>query len=827
MFNGGFTLPASHPQMKGCESALWYDYKTGMSEFDYFGRLYTQIMLMSEKGWCGAKTQGQTGEEFLARIARVDDYAPGANPWRFVPSEDETVVSYDFESVEGSVVRNTSGNGYDALLNGLTLAENDGGSALRLDGSGYLSLPFDSLGYPYTAQFDLYVEEDTPADSVLFHGRDGTMYLNYRETGKIGYERKGYTYVFDYELYPGMWHQITLSCDQTDATLSIGGVPCASGEYYRMSAYRQSSSTFVLPVEEIGRGVRGMLDNFVLRRGSASVDEMLGLDAFSYTNLALNKPVEVSGLEVDDGRWTGDMAVDGDTATRVSFHYRDDAWLTVDLQDDYWISELQIHFVEHPAQYQVYLSSDGQTWRMVHEDLSCAEKTPGVDRITLPTAQQARYVKYQQVKMFQNEDGRFFSGNFSELEVWGADIRPAQQTLIQARQTLEGLSAASDSATITALTSMINCFEGLWDQGDLSALALGNQALRRQLAAINEGARANQPVDTALLTDLIQSPVNRELYSEDTLNSYLANYRYGLCVLLTLNSDQDAVDNAVDRILRSKASLKRMLCTVSSNREVYGDYRLESMLDGDIDTFAWTQPEQKEGDYILFTMKQLTPLFSLHYYAAINGSDLLQGADVQVSVDGQSWTTVGRLDSQLDQLVTFEPVIVKYARILITTPAPAWLKISEVVFNEAPDEDTLAGVIAKAGELDLGEYTDASGTNLTAVLSEAAALLERGSGTPAEIQLALDQIVDALYGLERKVCASIPYGDIDADQKITASDALMALQHSVRLITLEQERFVAGDVNGDKVIDAVDALLILQLSVKQISRFPVEMRSES
>ena len=70
------------------------------------------------------------------------------------------------------------------------------------------------------------------------------------------------------------------------------------------------------------------------------------------------------------------------------------------------------------------------------------------------------------------------------------------------------------------------------------------------------------------------------------------------------------------------------------------------------------------------------------------------------------------------------------------------------------------------------------------------------------------------------MCASIPYGDIDADQKITASDALMALQHSVRLITLEQERFVAGDVNGDKVIDAVDALLILQLSVKQIESIP-------
>ena len=826
MFDGGFTLPAAHPQMMGSESALWYDYKTGMSEFDYFDRLYTQIMIMSEKNWCGEKREGQTGKEFLERIDRVDDYAPGANPARFVPSEGEWVARYDFESVEGEVVRDGGANGYDALLHGLELVENDGGHALRLDGQGYLSRPFDSLGYPYTAQFDLYVEENPPADSVLFHGRDGTMYLNYQGTGKIGYERKGYAYVFDYDLYPGMWHSIALSCTSSDATLSVGGVPCASGVYYHMSAFRQSSSTFVLPTEEIGRGVKGRLDNLELRCGSASMDALMGLDAFEYANLALNKPVEVSGLEVDDGRWTGDMAVDGDTTTRVSFHYQDDAWLTVDLQDVYFINEIQIHFVEHPAQYQVYVSADGQSWNMVHEDLNCVEKSPGVDRIVLTSAQQARYVRYQQVKMFENEDGRFFSGNFSELQVYGAALGPAQQTLSDAKRALDSLTGPTDSATAAALSDMVSCFEGLLSHSDLSTVALASQALNRQLADVQAGVRAPEWPDTAELKDLLRSPAAQELYSDSTYNSYLANYRYGVCVLLNLTSDQAAVDNAVDRILRSRAALERVLCTVSSDREVYGDYRLENMLDGEIGTFAWTQPEQKQGEFILFTMKQLTPLFSLRYYAAPDGSDLLQGADVQVSADGVNWTTVGSLDSGLDQLVTFPPVLARYARILLTSSTPAWLKVSEVVFNESPDEAVLASVVAEVKALPAQDYTPLSYEVLSAAISQAEKLLEKTGATVEEIQLVLNQLLDGLYALEPASSTAVMYGDINADQAITAADALMALQHSVGLINLTPDEFQCGDVNSNGVVDAADALLILQHSVDLIDRFPVELRAD-
>ena len=67
---------------------------------------------------------------------------------------------------------------------------------------------------------------------------------------------------------------------------------------------------------------------------------------------------------------------------------------------------------------------------------------------------------------------------------------------------------------------------------------------------------------------------------------------------------------------------------------------------------------------------------------------------------------------------------------------------------------------------------------------------------------------------------AVTLGDINGDEKIDASDALVALQHSVQLTKLEGDKFVAADVNRNGVVDASDALLILQYSVHLITEFP-------
>lgn len=64
--------------------------------------------------------------------------------------------------------------------------------------------------------------------------------------------------------------------------------------------------------------------------------------------------------------------------------------------------------------------------------------------------------------------------------------------------------------------------------------------------------------------------------------------------------------------------------------------------------------------------------------------------------------------------------------------------------------------------------------------------------------------------------------DMDEENKITANDALLALQASVDKADLTDVQKLAAEVDGREGISANDALLILQYSVKKIDRFPIE-----
>ena len=67
----------------------------------------------------------------------------------------------------------------------------------------------------------------------------------------------------------------------------------------------------------------------------------------------------------------------------------------------------------------------------------------------------------------------------------------------------------------------------------------------------------------------------------------------------------------------------------------------------------------------------------------------------------------------------------------------------------------------------------------------------------------------------RATAAELParYGDVDRDGAVSPVDALLVLQHSVGLITLESGQLWAADLDQLVGANAADALLILQYSV--------------
>ncbi len=60
---------------------------------------------------------------------------------------------------------------------------------------------------------------------------------------------------------------------------------------------------------------------------------------------------------------------------------------------------------------------------------------------------------------------------------------------------------------------------------------------------------------------------------------------------------------------------------------------------------------------------------------------------------------------------------------------------------------------------------------------------------------------------------AIPFGDMDSDNKITASDARTVLRASVGLEELSAEKAFLADIDGDSSVTAADARLILRTSV--------------
>lgn len=148
-------------------------------------------------------------------------------------------------------------------------------------------------------------------------------------------------------------------------------------------------------------------------------------------NLALNKSVEVSGTEVNDGRFTGEMAVDGEVsnASRWSPAKQNNQWIVVDLGEEYSIDQIIINFSAVSPEYKVLVSttnSEEETdWTEVHSVSTEMNKSTGVAEVVnieMDSPVSARYVKYQQLQMWPHSNGQKYSSSIYELEVYSSDV---------------------------------------------------------------------------------------------------------------------------------------------------------------------------------------------------------------------------------------------------------------------------------------------------------------------------------------------------------------------------------------------------------------------
>jgi len=124
--------------------------------------------------------------------------------------------------------------------------------------------------------------------------------------------------------------------------------------------------------------------------------------------------------------------------------------------------------------------------------------------------------------------------------------------------------------------------------------------------------------------------------------------------------------------------------TVSTNYSTYQTYALSNINDGDTSTYFWSNGAQTTGYYVLVTFSDYVNLKSFSTYSS-NSTDMPKDCnELQVSVDGSSWNTVGTFTNTATS--TFSDIGdvgkgIKYARIYATSTISNWLVINEITMD--------------------------------------------------------------------------------------------------------------------------------------------------
>ncbi len=386
------------PQFLGAKVCLWNDLYTtdsGFSVFDIFDRFKGGAALIAEKTWYGEAREDQSKAEFGDKVRFYTAKVPCVNPGRVVKSKGETLCKYDF----ASGTRDLSGNGHNA-------AEGEN-----------ISLPFLSVGFPYTASFKFAPPENIKTDFTLFGGRDGRLFIRASDRKLIA-SRGVYVFEFDYIVPAGGEIKLTISSDNRKTLL-------VEGDKYYYDAIstrehdREDSTTFVLPAEEVSKCIK------TLEITGKALDGN-DFSLLANPNLAYRRKASASGYLVNDGRFTADMAVDGiiNRSRQLQFSRRDDSWLEIDLGKIRSFNRFEITFSEHVPEYKILVSDDGEFWREVYHLKDGSQGDEVTDKIDIPRVS-ARFIKYCQVKMWYCEGlGESYSGGIEEFEVYGHDFSP-------------------------------------------------------------------------------------------------------------------------------------------------------------------------------------------------------------------------------------------------------------------------------------------------------------------------------------------------------------------------------------------------------------------
>ncbi len=479
-WNGQTVLDADDPNLLGASFGIWNDWGSawfGLTYHDIIDRFSLSACFIAEKTWGGSATSFSTFyslyETHGFRVGTADPF--GTKPL------DNKEISIDFSETFPVFYNENS------VVNG----------AYVLNGDNPISLGEGFVGFPNTLSFDIILDELPSQKTALFAGygncgidiyidSDGTIGIKSKINEDTDETKAAYFFTYDYKLEAGRNYPLMFTCDG-DKTLLILG----NGEIRQPINSRQNEAYFgsqnnplndptavpnttlfataVIPLEEVGTGIKGVIDNITIENAVADLSFLMG-----GVNVAEGSKATASSLL--NNTQTPNLAVDGKTGNRVAFgNDADEQWLLLDLGRAVPINKLEINYFQTVSSYEILVSENGTDFIKVYEtDKQKAGISKNI-KIQLETAYNARYVKYLQRARFEDE-GKLVSGAIKEFAVITADAE-FYNTVYDSAITFANSLESSDSrkAKINTLAGELKKLLGAEPFYYASAEAIRNQ----------------------------------------------------------------------------------------------------------------------------------------------------------------------------------------------------------------------------------------------------------------------------------------------------------------------------------------------------------------
>lgn len=239
------------PQIKGGSFAVWNDVVgNGITQKDVHDRVFPAMQVLSQKMWRGTDTTQQY--DVFAQKASAIGEGPGANMRGKVAGETDLVLDYDLRQGNS---KDRSGNKRHIVK---TVHSGNRKDGLQLNGgSSFAQTPVQEIGYNYTVAFTIKPDINNGPNATLFSSPGSTVKLKQQQTGKLGFSREGYDYVFDYVVPAGKWTTLAISGDHKGTRLYVDGKLLQSLNAQRISFAGTKDSmtkvqTLFFPLQNIG-----------------------------------------------------------------------------------------------------------------------------------------------------------------------------------------------------------------------------------------------------------------------------------------------------------------------------------------------------------------------------------------------------------------------------------------------------------------------------------------------------------------------------------------------------------------------------------------------